>query len=252
MHKVHVATFYKALSDTLEAINATWMFEFPWSDEGKLAKLAEGFHRVNRESLSGCVLAVDGLAAKIKRPSRFDESNMSHYYSRKGFYALNVQVGCDADLIFRWANIDTVGSTHDSFAFNLSAFSKRLKDGGLPDDYYIVGDDAYVGDDQMVTPWPGKNLSKEKDAFNFQSRCVPHPSPLSLSVPPRRRRRRRPRRRRRGDDLCPPPPSSPSGTSRSRLFDARDVTHIAGKPATPSFRSSGSQVRTASCLISSC
>jgi hypothetical protein len=67
----------------------------------------------------------------------------------------------------RWVNIDTVGSTHDSMAFNVSDFSRRLKEEDLPADFFVVGDDAYVGTDQMVTPYPGKNLSKR--LFFFQN-----------------------------------------------------------------------------------
>jgi hypothetical protein len=46
-----------------------------------------------------------------------------------------------------------------------------LRDGKLPAGRFINGDDAYACSEQVVTPYPGKNQSADRDGFNFwQSR----------------------------------------------------------------------------------
>ena len=43
--------------------------------------------------------------------------------------------------------------------------------GELPTEYYLMGDEAYRCTNQLLTPFPGRRLSRVKDAFNFwQSR----------------------------------------------------------------------------------
>jgi DDE superfamily endonuclease len=37
----------------------------------------------------------------------------------------------------------------------------------LPAGYWVAADDAYICGERIITPWPGRNLSKEKDAFNY-------------------------------------------------------------------------------------
>ena len=188
MHGVHQSTFYSAVEETVAAINNTNDYDitFPWGDVAELEKMSQEFFHLNNESLENCVLAVDGIAIKIAKPTQLDTPNPSHYYSRKGFFALNVQAGVDAHLRIRFLSVATVGSTHDSLAFALSEFATKLNNGELPYPFYIVGDDAYTGTDSMVTPWPGRNLPTDKDAFNFfQSRSAPRRP--SSSPPPRPR-----------------------------------------------------------------
>ena len=50
-------------------------------------------------SVSG---ALDGIAVQQEQPLATDVTCVADYYSRKGFYALNVQANFDADYKFRW------------------------------------------------------------------------------------------------------------------------------------------------------
>jgi len=36
----------------------------------------------------------------------------------------------------------------------------------MPDGSWVASDDAYVAGRRMPTPWPGRNLAWEKDAYN--------------------------------------------------------------------------------------
>ena len=58
-------------------------------------------------------------------------------------------------------------SSHDSSAYSLSSLSQLIKSGGLPAKYHIVLDEAYTCSPQELSPWKGRQLSVEKDAFNY-------------------------------------------------------------------------------------
>jgi hypothetical protein len=51
------------------------------------------------------------------------------------------------------------GGTHDSLAFALTDMAKLLSQGKLPAPYFFAGDEAYVANDSLATPWSGKKLS---------------------------------------------------------------------------------------------
>jgi hypothetical protein len=130
MHHVAPATFYASFERTVKAINTVFAdaIRFPWGDTPALERMSREFYAANGGSLEGCVLAVDGIAIKIQKPSSLDTSNPNQFYCRKGFHALNVQAGCDARLRFRIASIEHVGSTHDSLAWSCTAAAKYMED----------------------------------------------------------------------------------------------------------------------------
>jgi hypothetical protein len=50
----------------------------------------------------------------------------------------------------------------------MSSLSRLLRSqNGLPSGYWVAADDAYICGERIITPWPGRNLSKGKDAFNY-------------------------------------------------------------------------------------
>jgi DDE superfamily endonuclease len=168
-HNITVSTFYYILDQTISDLEDVLRIKFPYADESYLDTASMGFSRGNRSPLTGCVGAVDGIAIQIEEPKRASVPNPSTYYNRKGFFALCVQAMCDSQFIFRFASATTPGSTHDSVAFEMSSLSDLLRKdvGGLPHGYWIAADDADVCGKRVVTPWPGRNLSRSKDAFNY-------------------------------------------------------------------------------------
>ncbi|MGH7974447.1 MAG: transposase family protein [bacterium] len=124
---------------------------------------------------SGCVGAIDGLCVKIRKPRLSETKFPAQYMNRKGFFAYNVQAIADADYIFRHVSIETSGSTHDWTAWQHSGLFRELEERGLPGNFWIAGDDAYVCSEYLLTPFPGRNLGRKKDVFNyFQSNCRIH------------------------------------------------------------------------------
>lgn len=172
MHYVGKATFYKYLWMTISAINIVVPLPgLPCSDEERLEKLSNGFRKLNGDTMRGCVGAIDGIAIEIIKPSAWDAVYPVRFRNRKGFFSINCQAICDADLRFLWCSLKTPGGTHDSLAWQTSALFNRLDKNGLPVGYYLVGDDAYGCRIWMVTPYPTKGLTVEKSDFNFyQSR----------------------------------------------------------------------------------
>jgi DDE superfamily endonuclease len=77
---------------------------------------------------------------------------------------------CDSTYRFTFGSAICPGSTHDSTAFAISSLAQVLSRTGentLLPGFWIAGDEAYVCGERVITPWPGRSLSKEKDCFNF-------------------------------------------------------------------------------------
>lgn len=112
------------------------------------------------------VAAADGLFIKGIAPTTSETANvLSHYSGSKSNNGINVQASCDA--LYRFCNMSIIspGSTNDWVSWNRSVLAKAVS--GLPPDYHIIGDAAYPISDQLLTPYPGKNLPQGEDSFNF-------------------------------------------------------------------------------------
>ena len=67
------------------------------NDENALMRVSNGFSRRSEGILRGAIGAIDRWLVKIQHPSENKDniSNLSSFFSRKGFYALNVQTIVD-------------------------------------------------------------------------------------------------------------------------------------------------------------
>ncbi|XP_046389324.1 putative nuclease HARBI1 [Ischnura elegans] len=96
-------------------------------------------------SVIGCI---DGRHIPIQSPGG---DNAELFRNRKGYFSINVQVVCDADLkliniVSRWP-----GSTHDSTIFNASFVRAQLEAKELGSGY-LLGDSAYPCRPYLMTP----------------------------------------------------------------------------------------------------
>jgi nuclease HARBI1 len=168
-HCVSVSTFFRIVDETICDIDDTTTLEFRYEDEDYLKRVSVGFAR-GRSPLYGYAGAIDGIAIKVVEPWAGTTANSSTYFNRKGFFALNVHAMCDCDYKFTFASALCPGSTHDSTAFSVSSLSTLLnhqEENILLPGFWITGDEAYVCEGRMLTPWPGRSLSQEKDCFNY-------------------------------------------------------------------------------------
>ena len=164
------STFYPIIFETMKVLDEVECISFP-RDKISLERASEGFGRRTNGVLDGCVGALDGWAPRLQRPRvTADCPNPSDYYSRKGFYTLNVQAMCDANRRFVFVSMVSCGAVHDSTAFALSRLSTLLEEGKLPEPYWIAGDQAYPLSDSLLTPFgrPRRGpMDPASDAFNF-------------------------------------------------------------------------------------
>ena len=141
------------------------------SDEDRLEKVALHFARHSKGLLSGCIGAIDGWIVKIKKPTLRDGiTNPGSFFSRKGYFGLNVVAIVDKQKRVLYRVIRSRGAEHDSTAFKNSSLYKWLtsnwrwlKDRG----FYFIGDSAYSLKSFLVTPFDGVMHGTPEDDFNF-------------------------------------------------------------------------------------
>jgi DDE superfamily endonuclease len=168
-HCVSVSTFFHVVDETICGIDETITLVFRHENEDYLKRVSTGFTR-GRSPIYSCAGAIDGIAIKIIEPRAGTTANSSTYFNRKEFFALNVQAMCDCDYKSTFASALCSGSTHDSTAFAVSSLStllRRQDENFLLPSFWIAGDEAYVCEGRMVTPWPGRSLPQENDCFNY-------------------------------------------------------------------------------------
>jgi hypothetical protein len=96
----------------------------------------------------------------------------TRFYSRKGFYALNVQAIVDSKGRFLWFAAIGPGSMNDHRAYMYTGLyellSERLDGKTSPSgkQFWLAGDEAYHTK-HIITPYGGRNLTPQQDAFNF-------------------------------------------------------------------------------------
>ena len=84
-----------------------------------MSKISKGFVVRSNGVLKGCIEAIDGWLVKIVRPCSWwdDLINPVPFYSRKGYYALNVQCIVDDWKKILWAVYNNKGVSHDNTCF---------------------------------------------------------------------------------------------------------------------------------------
>ena len=93
------------------------------SDENQMQEVALQFSQSSLGVMNGCIGALDGWVVKIKKPTRSDGvNNPKSFYSRKGYFAVNVQAIVDKKKRVLFRSI----AEHDSTAFKNSKLYKWL------------------------------------------------------------------------------------------------------------------------------
>jgi hypothetical protein len=173
-------SFHEIVSSTLFTLTALDEIlpdiSFPFDDESKLKGMELGFASLSGGLFRGTVSAGDGVLFRMDKPCAAEvKGDVSSYFTRKGYSHAMIAL-CDSKC--RFTNISTLasGSIHDSQHYALSNMSRRVRAGHLPAWAHLVVDDAFTCTDSELTPWSGRNLSRQCDAFNYyvslwQSSC---------------------------------------------------------------------------------
>lgn len=164
---VSVPSVYKIFHEVLIALDgALKNINFPRSEE-ECQKESARFACKRRSPILGVIAALDGIAIKIQKPSQREVSDPRKYRNRKNFFAVLVQAAVSADYRFTFVSATHAGGTHDSTAFQASSLHTMIVNKQLPRWAVVVADDAYQNNLNVVTPYSGRNLSRQKDSFNF-------------------------------------------------------------------------------------
>ena len=154
LYHVSKSYVYKCVWLVVDACNKHLAIEFPIDDVSKLRQLEAGFRAQSRGGIwAGQVACIDGVHFAIRCPSNTDVDNALKYHvARKDEYALLCIAMCDAKRRINFYDISQVPTTHDSLAWDMTSLGKRVKDGDLPEPFFINGDAAFALSNSMITP----------------------------------------------------------------------------------------------------
>ncbi|XP_049269947.1 putative nuclease HARBI1 [Rhipicephalus sanguineus] len=132
-----------------------WSRAFPETTDAK-ERAKAAFARLGR--IPGVLGCVDGTLIAIQKPHGLSPADTANYMSRKGFYALNTMITCDADLWILDANPCFPGSCHDSWVWRRSPLRRDLQTELRPGEC-LLGDSGYTSESWLLTPVPGRPAS---------------------------------------------------------------------------------------------
>jgi hypothetical protein len=105
--------------------------------------------------INGCVGCIDGLLVKIRTPQPSETGHVKSYFSgHYQLYGINIQAVCDHNCRFVNVSCAAPGGTNDIRAYQQTPLPNLIEQ--MPLGLYIVGDNAYVCTDRLLTPFSGK------------------------------------------------------------------------------------------------
>ena len=154
LYHVSKTYVYQCIWLVVDACNKRLEVVFPIDDVGKLRQLEAEFRAQSRGGIwAGQVACIDGVHFAIRSPSNSDVDNALKYHvARKDEYALLCIAMCDAKRRINFYDISQAPTTHDSLAWECTALGRRVKNGDLPDPFFINGDAAFALSNSMITP----------------------------------------------------------------------------------------------------
>ncbi|XP_050505022.1 putative nuclease HARBI1 [Diabrotica virgifera virgifera] len=128
-------------------------------NRNELNKVQNDFYHILR--FPRVLGAIDCTHIKIQAPGG---EHGELFRNRKGWFSINVQATCNAqlkfiDIVARWP-----GSVHDSTIFNDSLLRARLENNEFPD-CYLLGDSGYACKKYLLTPLLNPQTRSEQ-AYN--------------------------------------------------------------------------------------
>lgn len=118
-----------------------------------------------KDKLPKCIGYVDGSLIRLDEAPTDDPES---YYSRKQYYAIQLQAICDENFKIRNISVGYPGSVHDARVFANSEVGRDTNK-FLTNGQYLVGDSAYAVNENMVTPFKRNSAvgtSQERTSFN--------------------------------------------------------------------------------------
>jgi DDE superfamily endonuclease len=144
----------------------------PLNDPEAMRKIAEEFAAIApaaADEMYGVITALDGWVCETRKPTKEEVGpNIRNWRNRKGLWGFTVLGGCDARCKFTVWSCQSAGSANDILAWRYAFINREVvQKGRLPQQYFFIGDEGLGCEDQLLTPWSGRGIGKDKDAFNF-------------------------------------------------------------------------------------
>ncbi|XP_071336182.1 uncharacterized protein [Trachinotus anak] len=176
--RVGVSTVSKIVDDVVSTIWDSLVDDFmsvPTTDEWR--SIAGRFEE--RWNFPLCCGAVDGKHVVLKAPA----NSGSQFYNYKGTYSIVLLAVVDSEYQFRVVDVGGYGRSSDGGILANSAFGQALRSGTLhlpsdlplpgaedrgPQPYVFVADEAFPLRRNMMRPFPGRLLPRERRIFNYR------------------------------------------------------------------------------------
>ena len=177
MFDIHPRTCNQIMVDVLmkwiikPKIGGISMYDY-LDDQEAMQKVSDGFSKRSNGVFKGGIGALDGWLVRIIRPGwrRDGYRNITAFFSRKGFYALNVQVIVDDKKRVLWLSYSHKGGSHDSSCFRSTRLYDHLRKIAaqlLEKGFFIIGDSAYCIESFLIPPFDNACPRTPDDDFNF-------------------------------------------------------------------------------------
>ena len=162
LHQTTVSKIVKRVSIALAKKRSKYIFMPRNAEEERLTY--QKFHNIAQ--FPNVIGAIDCTHIAIANPGGEDSSR---YINRKGWYSLNTQVVCDADMrilniVSRW-----YGSTHDMRIFNESSLKAEFVAGKYSG--VLLGDPGYKLFPYLMTPYKNPQSEAQRN-FNKSQRAT--------------------------------------------------------------------------------
>lgn len=119
----------------------------------------------------------------MERPPESACPNALRYWvARKNEYAILCIAACDANRKFLFYDMSMISTTHDSLAFSSSSMGRRINTEGLPEPFFLNGDNAFVATETMMTPSNDPSLA----AYDFEQSSLRMPIECAFGILARR------------------------------------------------------------------
>jgi hypothetical protein len=166
---VSITAFYNCVRTAMKAIiNCKELkIKFPKTTM-QIIKQGKQFKKLSTNGIiDKCVGCIDGVLIRIKTPSVKECGSVKSFYS--GHYAamgLNVQASCDHLCRFNYISVAAPGGSHDLGAYSRIRLSQIVEN--LPTGYYVIGDNAYMATEHLITPFSGCQKNEPLNpVYNF-------------------------------------------------------------------------------------
>lgn len=172
-----ISTVSKIVRDVCDIIWSSLLEEFiPKLTKERCESVATGFEK--RANFFHCIGAVDGKHIRIVKP----DFSGSLYYNYKSFFSVVLMAVADSNYRFTYVDVGAYGSECDSSIFKESSLWKSIQEKSLelppakplpgteaPNvPYFLIGDEAFGLNTNLLRPFGGKELSQKKRIFNYR------------------------------------------------------------------------------------